>query len=164
MRVPSVVAISIAFGLAACLVACGEAPAPESTVEDPKGSPCPFCQIAPEEIVAVDGPSMAFRDAFPASPGHTLIIPRRHVSSVRELTAEEWSAIGRLAQRLANDLQRADPSITGFNFGANDGVDAGQSVLHCHFHLIPRRPGDTPNPRGGIRKAISGRSDDRSKP
>lgn len=164
MRVPSIAAISIAFGLAACLFACGEAPAPESRAEDPPAPPCPFCQISPGEIVAVDGPAVAFRDAFPASPGHTLVIPRRHISSVRELTAEEWSAIGRLAQRLADDLQKADSSITGFNFGANDGVDAGQSVMHCHFHLIPRRTGDTPHPRGGIRKAISARSDERPKP
>ena len=118
---------------------------------------CPFCHLTPEEIVASDGPAVAVRDAHPATPGHTLILPRRHVASFRELTVEEAAAIDRLARRLAADLQAEDPSITGFTYGTNDGADAGQTVLHCHFHLIPRRPGDTPNPRGGIRKAVTAR-------
>ena len=67
---------------------------------------------------------------------------------------DEWAAAHRLAQKLADDLQAADPAITGFNFGANDGLDAGQSVFHCHLHLIPRRAGDHPAPRGGIRGVI----------
>ena len=64
------------------------------------------------------------------------------------------AAAHRLAIQLADDLQAADPAITGFNFGANDGLDAGQSVFHCHLHLIPRRAGDHPAPRGGIRGVI----------
>ena len=155
MRSPSVPAIFPVLFLAAFVRASGESPAPP---------PCPFCALAPAEIVAIDGPCLAFRDAHPASAGHTLVIPRRHVASFRDLSADEWSAIGRLGQRLAGELQAADPSITGFNFGVNDGTDAGQSVPHCHFHLIPRRTGDTPNPRGGIRKAISVRSDSPSQP
>ena len=122
---------------------------------------CPFCHLPAEEIVAAEDLCVAFLDGFPASAGHTLVIPRRHTPSFRDLTSEEWSAIGRLAKTLKDNLQAADPSITGFNFGVNDGVDAGQSIPHCHFHLIPRRMGDTPNPRGGIRKAIACRSDAR---
>ena len=164
MRPPSALAVALAFGMAASIFAGSQIPALESLIENPEKTACPFCRIAPEEIIATDGPCMAFGDAFPASPGHALIIPRRHISSFRELTPEEWSAIGRLAHRLEDDLQKADSSITGFNFGVNDGAAAGQTVLHCHFHLIPRRTGDTPNPRGGIRKAISARSADRPEP
>lgn len=156
MRPPSVPAIFSVWFLAILVRAGGDPPAPSAAPQTP---PCPFCALASAEIVAVDESGLAFRDAHPASAGHTLVIPRRHVSSFRDLSADEWSAIGRLGQRLAGELQAADPSITGFNFGVNDGADAGQSVPHCHFHLIPRRTGDTPNPRGGIRKAISVRSD-----
>ena len=117
-------------------------------------APCPFCELSTERILATDGPCLAFRDGFPVSAGHTLIIPRRHAPSFRDLTPEEISATHRLAQKLAAELQAADPTITGFNFGANDGRDAGQSVFHCHFHLIPRRAGDHPAPRGGIRGVI----------
>ena len=116
---------------------------------------CPFCTLPADRIIATDGPCVAFRDGFPVSVGHTLIIPQRHVASFRDLAPDEWAAALRLAQRLAAELQQADPAIAGFNFGVNDGVTAGQSVFHCHFHLIPRRAGDHPNPRGGIRKAIS---------
>ena len=97
---------------------------------------------------------LAIRDGFPVSPGHTLVIPRRHVASFRDLTPGEWTAALRLVQRLAADIQRDDPTVTGFNFGINDGPDAGQSVFHVHLHLIPRRHGDHPHPRGGVRAVI----------
>ena len=122
-------------------------------------TPCPFCALPPARILASDGPCIAFRDAFPVSDGHTLIIPRRHVASFRDLTPDEWAAALRLAQQLATELQQADPTCAGFNFGANDGHVAGQSVFHCHFHLIPRRVGDHPNPRGGIRGVIPHKAD-----
>ena len=121
--------------------------------------PCIFCQLPAKRILAEDGPCLAFRDAFPVSEGHTLIIPRRHVASFRDLTPDEWTAAHRLAQTIAADLQAADTTITGFNFGANDGATAGQSIFHCHLHLIPRRAGDHPAPRGGIRGVIPGRAD-----
>ena len=121
-------------------------------------SSCIFCSLPPGRIVAEDGPCIAFRDGFPVTEGHTLIIPRRHVASFRNLDDAEIAAIHRLARRLAQELLEADPTITGFNFGTNDGTDAGQSVFHCHFHLIPRRHGDHPNPRGGIRAVIPGRA------
>ena len=121
-------------------------------------APCPFCNLPAARIVAADGPCVAFRDGFPVSAGHTLIVPRRHVASFRDLTPDEWAAAHRLATTLAAELQAADPSIAGFNFGANDGETAGQSVFHCHLHLIPRRAGDHPAPRGGIRGVIPGKA------
>ncbi len=119
---------------------------------------CIFCSLPPQRVIDADGPCIAFLDGFPVTEGHTLIIPLRHVASFRDLDDAEIAAVHRLARRLAQELLDADPSITGFNFGANDGPDAGQSVFHCHFHLIPRRHGDHPNPRGGIRAVIPGRA------
>ena len=122
-------------------------------------APCPFCRLPAARVIAEDGPCVAFRDTFPVSQGHTLIIPRRHAASFRDLNAEEWAAAHRLAVRLAAELQADDPSIAGFNFGVNDGLAAGQSIFHCHLHLIPRRMGDHPSPRGGIRGVIPGKAD-----
>ncbi len=119
---------------------------------------CPFCDPG-DRIIAEDGPCFALRDLYPVARGHTLIIPRRHVSSFRELTPEEWTAVHRLACRIAADLQREDPSIGAFNMGINDGPSAGQSIPHVHIHLIPRRQGDVRRPRGGVRGVIPFRQD-----
>lgn len=119
--------------------------------------PCLFCQLPAGRIVASTPHLLAFRDGFPVSAGHTLVVPRRHVASFRDLTPEEWGEVHPLIQSLAADLKAGDPSITGFNLGINDGADAGQSVFHCHIHLIPRRQGDHPAPRGGVRAVIPGR-------
>ena len=120
---------------------------------------CPFCSLPPARVIDREGPVLAFRDAFPVSPGHTLVVPARHVPSFRDLTPDEVSAAFRLLQRQAAALSAADSTITGFNVGANDGPDAGQTVFHCHIHLIPRRHGDHPSPRGGVRAVIPGRAD-----
>ena len=125
----------------------------------PARPPCPFCSLPASRIVAEDGPCIAFRDGFPVSPGHTLIIPRRHVASFRDLSPDEWAALHRLARRLAAGLLESDPAIRGFNFGINDGACAWQSVFHCHAHLIPRRDGDHPRPRGGVRADSPGKAD-----
>ncbi len=108
----------------------------------------------PEEIIAEAGPCVAFRDGFPVSTGHTLIIPKRHVPSFRDLNPAEWAAMQQLVADTTAELLKNDPTIDGFNFGVNDGATAGQSVFHCHFHLIPRRKGDHPAPRGGVRAVI----------
>ncbi len=120
---------------------------------------CPFCSIPPGRVVREDGPCVAIRDHYPVSPGHTLIIPRRHAASFRDLTPEEWAAAHRLAKALASDLQQEDPSIQAFNLGINDGLTAGQTIPHVHIHLIPRRTGDVRRPRGGIRGVIPGKAD-----
>jgi diadenosine tetraphosphate (Ap4A) HIT family hydrolase len=111
---------------------------------------CPFCTL-PDARILSSGPFGAvIRDAYPVSPGHTLIIPRRHVGSFFELTAEErGSLLGLLeaAKRELDGTHRPD----GYNIGINDGPAAGQTVPHLHIHLIPRYQGDQPDPRGGVR-------------
>ncbi len=96
----------------------------------------------------------ATRDAFPVTEHHTLIIPRRHVIDYFGLRQPEINAINRLIFYQKVALQALDPSIDGFNVGVNCGEAAGQSVFHCHVHLIPRRTGDVPSPRGGVRHVI----------
>ena len=115
---------------------------------------CIFCSLAPNRVVEETELSLAFRDAYPVSEGHTLIVPKRHVSSYFDLYQPELNDITRLLLALKARLLNEDPSITGFNVGINDGVDAGQTINHCHVHLIPRREGDMPDPRGGVRGVI----------
>ncbi len=98
-------------------------------------------------------------DGYPVSRGHSLIMPTRHVASFRDLTDEEWSAILHLAREQAAVLMQEDPTIDGFNLGINDGLSAGQSIFHVHVHLIPRRKGDVPFPRGGVRGILPGKAD-----
>jgi len=93
---------------------------------------------------------MTIRDDFPVSQGHTLIIPKRHIISFFETTEAEQMALLHALQVAQKDLnQQYAPD--GYNIGINDGVVAGQTVMHLHIHLIPRYQGDCPNPRGGIR-------------
>lgn len=119
---------------------------------------CPFCELEPDRIVAEDGPCVVLRDKYPVSRGHLLIVPRRHVASFREMTAEEWAAVHRLAKVLAARAQGDDAAVQGFNLGINDGRPAGQTVFHVHVHLIPRRSGDVERPEGGVRGVIPGKS------
>jgi diadenosine tetraphosphate (Ap4A) HIT family hydrolase len=101
--------------------------------------------------------AIALLDGFPVSEGHTLVIPRRHVASVFDLTANEqlelWELVGRTRQLLI-----AKHGIAGFNIGVNDGTAAGQTVAHAHVHVIPRRSGDVSDPRGGVRWVIPERA------
>ena len=114
------------------------------------GSNCPFCQLDAARIAFADDVTLVIRDAFPVSPGHTLIIPRRHVGSFFELTAPERASMFELLTQAKVELDETlQPD--GFNIGINDGAAAGQTVPHLHLHLIPRYRGDTPDPRGGVR-------------
>jgi diadenosine tetraphosphate (Ap4A) HIT family hydrolase len=90
------------------------------------------------------------RDGFPISPGHTLVIPKRHVASFFELTTEERADLLALLDEAKADLDR-EFSPQGYNIGINDGTAAGQTIGHVHIHLIPRFAGDRPDPRGGVR-------------
>lgn len=93
------------------------------------------------------------RDSFPASPGHTLVIPRRHVASFFELTHEEVAACMELVQE-EKKLIDAEFKPDGYNIGVNVGSAAGQSIFHVHIHIIPRYQGDVENPQGGVRHVI----------
>jgi diadenosine tetraphosphate (Ap4A) HIT family hydrolase len=111
---------------------------------------CVFCTLPTARIRRVSKLSWVIRDGFPISPGHTLVIPKRHAASFFELTAEERSDLLALLDAAKADLDR-EFSPQGYNIGVNDGAAAGQTVGHVHIHLIPRFAGDRPDPRGGVR-------------
>jgi diadenosine tetraphosphate (Ap4A) HIT family hydrolase len=114
------------------------------------GSVCPFCALPLERVECQNSLALAFFDAYPLSDGHALVIPRRHVASVGDLTEAEVTAIWQLLREMREVVrQRHRPDA--FNIGVNDGPVAGQTVNHAHFHLIPRYRGDRPDPRGGVR-------------
>ena len=99
----------------------------------------------------------AIRDGFPVTEGHTLVIPKRHVDDYFGLLQEEVLACNELLQSIRQDIQSSDKSVMGFNIGMNAGEVAGQTIFHCHIHLIPRRQGDVDSPRGGVRHLIPGK-------
>ncbi|MCP4160744.1 MAG: HIT family protein [Deltaproteobacteria bacterium] len=116
---------------------------------------CPFCfDNIRSEIVSEFNSVLAIEDSFPVSGGHLLIIPKRHCSDYFELTEDELKDANSLLKNLRKGITESDSSVTGFNIGMNTGESAGQTIFHCHIHLIPRRDGDTPNPRGGVRGVI----------
>lgn len=120
----------------------------------PIRKPCPFCEIsADREIIAENTTALAFYDGFPVTPGHTLIIPKRHVAGYFDLNQDELCNINELQFTCRNILQ-AKYKPQGFNIGVNVGEAAGQTIFHCHIHLIPRYTGDVANPRGGVRGVI----------
>ena len=116
---------------------------------------CIFCELPSNRIVAENELAYAIRDAFPVTHLHTLIVPKRHVSDYFELYQPERNAVQQLLESQRIVLMHEDPLISGFNIGNNVGETAGQTVLHCHTHLIPRRIGDVKNPAGGIRGVIA---------
>ena len=118
---------------------------------------CLFCEVSNERIVAENDLAYAVRDGFPVTELHTLIIPKRHVEDYFSLTQEELLACDELMRLLKDEIMDADSSVDGFNIGMNSGESAGQTIFHCHIHLIPRRSGDVENPRGGVRHLIPGK-------
>lgn len=111
---------------------------------------CPFCLIDSSRIIFENELAFAIYDGFPVSPGHSLIIPKRHVASFFETTREEQTAILDLLTEMKTILAK-EHNPDGFNVGINVGEAAGQTVMHLHIHLIPRYAGDQPDPRGGVR-------------
>lgn len=117
---------------------------------------CIFCHLEEAKIVSGNRLALVVRDAFPVTPMHTLIIPRRHVDDYGSATQAEVTAMNRLAVEQREFIRSEDDTVTGFNIGVNCGVDAGQTIFHAHMHLIPRRAGDVSEPRGGVRNTIPG--------
>ena len=111
---------------------------------------CPFCNLSAERIVLANELAAVIRDAFPVSPGHTLIIPKRHVGSFFDVTGDEREEMLALLDSAKLDLDE-EFHPDGYNVGINDGAAAGQTVPHLHLHLIPRYAGDSEDPRGGVR-------------
>lgn len=114
---------------------------------------CPFCNPPVDRVFAHSELAVALWDGFPVSPGHALIIPRRHIPSWFDATDAEQSALFALireAKTLIDQRHRPD----GYNIGINGGAAAGQTVFHLHVHLIPRFLGDATDPRGGVRHVI----------
>jgi diadenosine tetraphosphate (Ap4A) HIT family hydrolase len=115
---------------------------------------CPFCTIDFARVSAENEHALAFQDAYPVASRHTLVVPRKHVTSIYELDMNEqralWDLVGAVRERLLAEFKP-----DGFNIGFNDGLAAGQTVPHAHVHVIPRRWGDVPDPRGGIRWVLA---------
>jgi diadenosine tetraphosphate (Ap4A) HIT family hydrolase len=130
-------------------------------INRPNQSACPFCNPDNSRVILANAHSIAIYDGFPVTPGHTLIVPKRHISSFFEATGEEQAALfdllAEMRHHLLNPPQPPFEKVgslsvpDGFNIGINDGAAAGQTVMHLHIHLIPRYAGDTDDPRGGVR-------------
>jgi diadenosine tetraphosphate (Ap4A) HIT family hydrolase len=118
---------------------------------------CPFCELESSRITAASECAIAFEDAFPLTEGHTLVVPRQHLDSIYALPAEAytdlWAFVAEVRRLLEKEL-----NVNDFNIGVNDGIAAGQTIDHAHIHIIPRRPGDVDDPRGGIRHIIPGKA------
>jgi|TARA_B110000967_G_C18851313_1_gene544774 ATP adenylyltransferase len=120
-----------------------------------EGSQCIFCNKTSYKVIFSSDYFFVIRDtSYPVTEYHTLIISNRHVNDYFELTDEELSDLNRTLKKQQKELIKLDKTISGFNMGVNVGKDAGQSIMHCHIHLIPRRKGDTDDPRGGVRGVI----------
>lgn len=120
---------------------------------DRRQDECPFCKLDPAQVLMSNTHAVAFRDAFPISNGHTLVVPKQHAESLFELHPEVqeslWSLVAVVRRRLVEDF-RPD----GFNVGFNDGQASGQTVRHAYTHVIPRYKDDVADPRGGVRWVI----------
>ena len=122
-------------------------------MKDPN-NPCIFCKIIEEELQFENQLAYSTIDSYPVSEFHSLIVPKRHVETYFELTSEEIQACNELILKTKEKILKKDSNVKGFNIGTNAGKVAGQSIMHCHIHLIPRREGDVEDPQGGVRSVI----------
>ena len=122
-------------------------------MRDPN-NPCLFCNINSKDLMFDNEFAFASFDSYPVSKYHSLIVPKRHILDYFELTNDELLACNDLIKKIKKKIQNEDKTVDGFNIGTNSGVVAGQSIMHCHIHLIPRRKGDVNNPQGGVRGVI----------
>ena len=119
---------------------------------------CPFCALSTDRIVISNQHGLVIRDGFPVSDMHSLIIPRRHVTSFFDLEEAERDALLALLQEAKRRLDK-ECKPAGYNIGINDGTAAGQTIAHLHIHLIPRYQGDCEDPRGGVRWIFPDKAD-----
>jgi len=115
---------------------------------------CIFCNMESSRKIDENDLFYVIRDGFPVTSLHTLIIPKRHVETYFGLTEAEVLSMNILINKHKELIEKEDTAVTGFNIGMNCGEDAGQTVFHCHVHLIPRRKGDMDEPKGGVRHII----------
>ena len=122
-------------------------------MRDPN-NPCLFCNTKESGVVDENNFAYASYDTYPVTKYHCLIIPKRHIKDYFELTDPEVNACNQLIKKMKIEIETKDSSVKGFNVGTNSGQVAGQSIMHCHIHLIPRREGDVESPQGGVRSVI----------
>ena len=122
-------------------------------MKDPN-NPCIFCKEKKNIIVKENDYAYASYDPYPVTEKHCLIVPKRHIKSYFDLSEKEILACNQLIKSMKTQIEDEDKSVKGFNIGTNSGKVAGQSIMHCHIHLIPRREGDVKNPQGGVRSVI----------
>ena len=116
---------------------------------------CIFCYKTNCKVISSTEHFFVIRDtAYPVTKHHTLIIANRHIDDFFDLTKDEMSDLYEILKEQKKELKKLDKEISAFNVGVNIGKDAGQSIMHCHVHLIPRRKGDVEDPKGGVRGVI----------
>ena len=118
---------------------------------------CIFCKIEKNRIIEENNLAYLIMDNYPVTPLHMLVLPKRHFEEYFDIFQPELNAIQDLLKKGKEIAQKDDKSISGFNIGINSGQVAGQTIFHCHTHLIPRRKHDVENPKGGIRHLIPGK-------
>jgi diadenosine tetraphosphate (Ap4A) HIT family hydrolase len=128
-----------------------------ASIQD-RSAACIFCDPGDRGIIDHNDLAFALYDGHPVTPLHALVVPRRHAPTYFDLHDPERRAINAILDRVRESLLAADNAIEGFNVGMNCGATAGQTIMHCHVHLIPRRRGDVEQPRGGIRAVIPGKA------
>ena len=132
-------------------------------MKDPN-NPCLFCNPKVSGVAHENNLAYASYDTYPVSEFHCLIIPKRHIKDYFDMTNNELIACNDLIQKVKNEILDKDNTVKGFNIGTNAGKFAGQSIMHCHIHLIPRRVGDVDNPQGGVRSVIPNKQHYKRKP
>jgi len=122
-------------------------------MKDPN-DPCIFCNVRKEDMIYENKYAFVSYDSYPVSKFHSLIIPKRHIRNYFDLDEKELNACNQLIKKIRTKIEKHDNLVEGFNLGTNAGIVAGQTIMHCHIHLIPRRKGDVENPQGGVRGVI----------
>ena len=122
-------------------------------LKDPN-NPCLFCNSKKSGVAYENKLAYASYDTYPVSDFHCLIIPKRHINNYFDLSDEELIACNNLIKVVKKEIVEKDKTVEAFNIGTNVGKISGQSIMHCHIHLIPRRKGDVNNPQGGVRSVI----------